>query len=75
MTMRGQKIHVRSRIWPDRLLCGRIDAGEETVDLHCAESIERICEKCRQQLVEAIAGEAIANAPRPAGFQYSWVFN
>ncbi len=71
----GQRLHVRSRSWPDRMICGRKDTGLSTVELADAARQGNLCAKCAQQVAGEMALAAMANAPRPAGYQYDFGFD
>jgi hypothetical protein len=60
-----KRVHVRSLVWQDRLLCGRPSYGQELVALPAAGAYRNLCEKCRWQLGEAWATLAERAKPRP----------
>jgi hypothetical protein len=72
--MRGVRVHVRDTVFPDRLLCGRQDTGQKTLPLAAATCQAELCDKCRQRLGIAESQEWLIHQPRPAGYQYQFVF-
>ena len=69
--MQGERVHIRSRGFPDRMICGRRDSGLRTVAREAAERVMDLCSKCRQELWFANLLEAASREPLRAGYQYS----
>jgi hypothetical protein len=70
--MRGQKVHVIGRTWPDRLACGRRDPGVKTIGLELAADCPELCVKCRQRL--GYQRSLVAAAAEPRTGRQLWLF-